>query len=412
MKTVLVVDDRIDVREAIAEDLTEGGFRVVTAEDGLQGWRRFSEISPSLVVTDVRMPVSDGIDLLRRVRAVSSVPVVLLTAYGDIPTAVQAMRSGATDFLTFPEDMDRVVHLATSLVTPSGRETQNDVLDELLPGRGRAIRTVQKRVTALAPLSVPVLVQGAAGTGRDTVVESLRRLSGGATDFVRIRPSDPAANDAWTAKLDANVYLDRVEDHPAEAQSRWSKRLEAVEREGEAGGFRLFASTSVDLRRRAQEGSFDRNLADQLTRFTISLPTLRDRVEDLPELLACLTEKIKVGRSGIRIRPAAASLLRSYPWPGNLRELESVLERLIAFSDDGVIGKEVVREILNDSRESLAAFRRHRETVEREELVRLLGICGGNVAEVARQLDMSRSAVHYRLRKHGLVGGSSRGRGR
>ena len=114
-RTALVVDDRPESRELVAGDLAEAGFHVVEAEDGLDGWRQFRRNEPDLVVTELRMPGADGIELLRRIRGVSSVPVILLTAYGDVPAAVAAIKGGAEEFFTFPDDLDRVVDRAHEL---------------------------------------------------------------------------------------------------------------------------------------------------------------------------------------------------------------------------------------------------------------------------------------------------------
>jgi DNA-binding NtrC family response regulator len=405
MARVLVVDDRVDVLQTIAEDLEDSGFQVVTARDGAEGWSHFREFSPNLIITDLRMPNEDGIDLLRRVRTISSTPVILLTAYGDIPTAVEAMRSGATEFLTFPEELDRAIERARELLAPDSGAGEASELQKLLPGRSASIRRVRDRVLALAPLGVPVLVCGEAGSGRDTVVEAVHRLSRADQDLVRIRATDPAANDEWSRKLDAPVYLDQVEHHPPEAQKHWAERLRNIGPEARVRGFRLFASSCADLAELAREGTFHAGFADALRRFTVSLPSLRDRTEDLSDLVAVFVERITrtVGRTEVRVLPAALARFRSYSWPGNLRELASVLERLVAFSRDGTIGSKAVDQVLRESVESVASFRSRRERIERDELIALLRKYGGNLAAVARHLGMSRSAVHYRVRKHGLL---------
>lgn len=404
MRTVLVVDDREDVRETIAEDLEESGFRVITAGDGVEGWRCFRDVRPDAVISDLRMPREDGLGLLRRVRSVSGVPVILLTAYGDVPTAVEAMKSGATEFLTFPEELDRAVARVQSLFEAAAGPGDRELVERALPGRSVAMRRLRDRVHALVPLRVPVLVCGEPGSGRGEVVALIHRLSRGSESLVRIRPQDPAARDPWSGDLDAPVYLEDVEAHPLEAQRRWAERLRgnATRRSGRA--FRFFASTALDLSELARCGRFDVDLAAELLRFRIEIPPLRERVEDLPELVAGRVAEIgqAVGRGSVRVLPAALARLRAYSWPGNERELRSVLERLVAFATDGAITRRAVDEVLGEAVESLRAFRSRRARLEREELIALLRECGGNLAEVARRMGMSRSAIHYRVHKHGL----------
>jgi two-component system nitrogen regulation response regulator NtrX len=403
-RKALVVDDRVESRELVAGDLVEAGFRVVEAEDGRDGWRQFRRNEPDLVVTDLRMPGADGIELLRRIRGVSSVPVILLTACGDVPTAVAAIKGGAEEFFTFPDDLDRVIDRARELTRSSGAPTDSEKLAARLVGKGAAMRRLRDRVRALAPLQVPVLVSGEPGTGHDHVVRCLHELcADDAAKLVTIASGDAGALRRSAAGV--SYYLDEVGGLAPAEQLHWFERLCESECEEAGGAFRIFASTSEDLALRARDGSFHPAFAERLLRFPVPIPPLRERPGDIGPLVSHLADRIgkEMGRERVRFDRSAVALLRSLAWPGNVRELAKLVEKLVAFSPSGDVTRECVREVLGESPDSVALLRHQRSQKQREELVVLLESCGGNLAEVARRQGISRGAVIYRAQKHGLL---------
>jgi two-component system response regulator AtoC len=270
-------------------------------------------------------------------------------------------------------------------------------------GRSAAMRRVRARIAGLGPLQVPVLVVGERGSGRDWVVNALHGASQDRASTLLALRGDASAAGRAPASARA-VYLDEVGALSPEAQRHW---LERVDGKGRVPGdrVRLYASTSEDLASRARDGSFLPKLAGRLLRFRIELPPLRDRLEDVPVLVAALVPKLgaRLGRASVRVLPAALARLAQHPWAENVRELEDALERMIAFSADGQVTRSHVDEALASDPESVVSLRGRRESRQRDELVRLLEACGGNLAEVARRLGMSRSAIVYRTRKYGLL---------
>lgn len=399
---VLVVDDRSEARSLVARDLEDAGFRVLEAGDGNEGWRRFRRSGADLVVTDLRMPGSDGIALLRRIRTVSNVPVILLTAYGDVPTAVAAMKGGAQEVLHFPDDLDRLIPRIRELARPTPGPA--DRLEVALAGRSASMRRVRERVRALAPLSPSVLVRGEPGTGRDAVARALRDL-GPDPDAPWVPVRVGAAGPSELPARPGVYYLDEVGCLPEAEQRHWLKVLRAAESGQDARVARIVASTSEDLEARAREGSFHPELSRSLHRFTIALRPLRERREDIAQLVPLLAERAgsRIGRPRVRIERSALTLLKRQLWPGNVRELAELVEKLVGFSAEGTVTRERVREVLGESPDGVAALRSRRNQREREELLALLEECGGNLAEVARRLGISRGAVIYRAQKHGLV---------
>lgn len=403
-RKALVVDDRMESRELVAGDLAEAGFRVVEAENGLDGWRQFRRGEPDLVVTGLRMPGADGIELLRRIRGVSNVPVILLTARGDVPTAVAAIKGGAEEFFAFPDVLDRVIDRAHELTHDAGGLTDSEKLAPRIVGKSAVMCRLRDRVRALAPLQVPVLVSGEPGTGHDHVVRCLHELrAGDGAKLVTI-----ASGDAGVLRRPAPgvaYYLDEVGSFVPAEQVHWFERWCESERAEPGGAWRLFASTSEDLALRARDGSFHPVFAERLLRFQVPIAPLRERPGDIGPLVSHLADRIgkEMGRERVRFDRSAVALLRSLAWPGNVRELAKVVEKLVAFSPSGDVTRERVREVLGESPDSVASLRHQRNQKEREDLVALLESCGGNLAEVARRLEISRGAVIYRAQKHGLL---------
>jgi len=400
----LVVDDRMESRELVAGDLAEAGFRVAEAENGLDGWRKFRRCEPDLVVSDLRMPGADGIELLRRIRAVSSVPVILLTAYGDVPTAVTAIKGGAQEFFTFPDDLDRMVDRARALTRGAAAVNDAEKLAARIVGKNVAMRRLRERVRALAPLQVPVLASGEPGAGHDHVIRCLHELcSAVGAEFVSV--SSGADGSLRRPIPGAAYYLDEVGSFTPAEQVHWFECLCESERAEPARGFRVFASTSDDFALRAHNGSFHPAFAERLLRFQVPIVPLRQRPGDIGLLVSHLADRVgrEMGRERVRVDRSAIALLRARAWPGNVRELAGVVEKLVAFSPGGDVTRERVREVFGEAPDSVASLRQQRNQQQREELVALLECCGGNLAEVARRLDISRGAVIYRAQKHGLL---------
>jgi DNA-binding NtrC family response regulator len=205
-------------------------------------------------------------------------------------------------------------------------------------------------------------------------------------------------------------YLDNVHSFTRAAQSYWLDKLDASRRG--KGPLRIYASTSQNLHAMSRDEGFETTLATQLSRFTIELLPLRERIEDLAELSRTLVAKAaaEMGRSAVRLTPPAIAALRCCAWPGNLRELQVVIEKLVAFAQNGRIGREDVRSVLKENSMTVASLRRKTKEEQRQELVSLLRESGGNLAEAARRVNMSRGAIIYRAKKFGLLPDRSRPR--
>jgi DNA-binding NtrC family response regulator len=396
-ESVLVVDDCRHARALIAGELADAGFAVRQAADASAAWRAFEREPPDLVVTDVCMPQTTGFDLLSRIRAVSRTPVILITAYADVPTAVSAMAAGATGFLRFPEDLSDLVPRARAVL---GAERSIEArLERMLAGRSAAIARVRRRVRGLCEIDVPVLVEGESGSGRSHVTRLLHMLGPNCDQPLTVID---CARAAGLPRLPSTggVILDDVDRLPPAEQARWF----AVLTERRACGVRVYATATASLSEQCAARLFHAGLANELSKFRICLPPLRLRPEDVEPLTAYLVERAAsaLGRVHAQIGRPAIERLEGHGWPGNVRELAAVVERLVAFAPGGAITSSDVEALLGEDDVSVETQREQRERRQLEELARLLEECGGNLSEIARRLGLTRGAVFYRARKYGL----------
>jgi len=398
---ILVVDDERSSRDLVRAELEECGYRVVVARNGDEGWALFQQRRFDLVITDLRMPQSDGIALLRRIRSPSSphphAAVILVSAYGTLSTAALAGRCGATDFYPLDEHgLESLTERARQLLR-GNRFT----VPEVLLGESAVIREVRRDLSAVAPLRSPVLIRGASHTGQEAAVAYVHEQSTAAREpLVRAACAEERIS---TQLRRGTLYLEDVDRLAPGSQRHVLEWLRAWER-GDEDVPRILASTRLDLMALADEGSFDPFLAECFARFTVRLPTLAERADDLPDLLEALLVRVgrRLGRPPCELEPEAVERLRRHSWPGNFKELETVLETLMAFSGPGPTGAADVDSVLARFRTPLERITENRHQQERERLIALYQK-HGTYSGVARELGISRNAAKYRFAKHDLI---------
>jgi len=357
-----------------------------------------------VVITDMVMPHSDGLDLLSRIRSRSDVPVILFTARGTVQSAATAFKAGADDFVSSPDvEVDGLVALVEKAIAGARHSQAFPDIEKRLVGKSRAMSRLRERISGLAPLRTPVLISGEPGTGRDGVARALHEF--GATSegkLIRI-DAGSSSSDAGVPEC-AAVYLDGIERFSTDAQSFWAKRVACAEAEGFRSGPRILASTSDPLTSRVYEEETYQELRSALLRFALELPPLRALRQDIPDIANALTERIgaAVGRK-IRLSAAARDFLATQRWPGNVRQLEQLLERAIAFSRGRQIRRQLVKELLAEVEDSLASIRAQRAALERDALLQAIQQTGGNVTHAAQILGKSRASVYRLMEKHGLA---------
>ena len=452
--SVLVVDDDPLSRTALTDLLGRTGYEPVEARSGEQALERFEAGAFLAVITDLRMPRMDGLELLRRIRERDpAVPVVLVTAYGSVQTAVEAMKEGASDYVTKPFSSDEILATLSRLADLQRlREENRDLKSEIqsrygfanIVGRSSGMRAVFEMIRTVAHSQSTVLIQGESGTGKELVARALHYHSGRSSGpFVAVSCAALAENlleselfghekGAFTGASAAKpgrvelanggtLFLDDIDDIPLNAQVKLLRVLQerVVERVGtvkpRAVDVRVVAATKVDLRQAAAEGAFRDDLYYRLSVIPIVLPPLRERGDDIPLLVNHFLSRFaeRDGRDALRLSTDCLHALEGYPWPGNVRELENVVERLAAVCAGPSCGLEVLPpEIVGAGADRMVA------PVEiPDEGLDLVGeldrlesriICwavertGGNKSKMARLLRISRSTLADHMNRLGF----------
>lgn len=446
---ILVVDDDSSLRIIMKMQLEEAGYQVALASDGAEAYDKLREIKPQLVITDLRMPTS-GLDLLRRISSEDIQPtLIIITAFGTVETAVQAMKLGAYDYVTKPLDFEELV-----LVVHRAMERQNlleevrhlrSALDEGygfegIIGRAKSFLRVLDQAARVAQHDSTVLIHGETGTGKELLARAIhhnsrRKLKPFITincgaipkDLVEAelfgykRGSFTGADATRPGKIEAadggTLFLDEIGELPLDAQVKLLRVLQQgeISKIGSAEvnnvNVRVIAATHRNLQAMIEDGAFREDLYYRLAVVPLHLPALRERKEDIPELVEHLFQRAKERHaiSNMQLAPSVMSHLVAYRWPGNVRELENLIERLLVLSPGSSIQEEdlpeEIRSVLPNASfwvdlpdEGISL-----EAVERELIVRALDRFKGNQTHAAKYLDISRRTLIYRIEKYGLT---------
>lgn len=448
---ILVVDDDSSLRRVMQMQLVEAGYRVELASTGTDAHRILLELRPKLVITDLRMPDLDGIEFLRRLAQEEvQTTVIMITAFGSIESAVEAMRLGAYDYITKPIDYEALV-----LAVHRAMERQNlieevrslrSALDERygfenIVGHSKSLLQVLDMASRVAQHDTTVLIQGETGTGKELLARAIHHNSRRKSQpFVTINcgaiPKDlieaelfgfsrGAFTGAQANKLGkiemadgGTLFLDEIGELPLEAQVKLLRLIQhgEIERIGATApktvNVRIVAATHRNLAAMAEDGTFREDLYYRLDVVPLYLPPLRERKADIPELVEHLFHRAKEkhGMQTVRVSSSVASHFISARWPGNIREIENVIERMLVLSNGDFISENDLPEHLRDAPAANPASLLLElpengislEGVERELLLRALGKFKGNQTQAARYLDISRRTLIYRMEKHGL----------
>jgi DNA-binding NtrC family response regulator len=380
---ILVVDDEAAMRLGLKEVLSKEGYEVEVAADGDEAVARLDKGGLDVVVTDLRMPKRDGLAVLAHARSKdASLLVYMITAYGDVPTAVEAMKAGATDFIMKPFKIDDVrTRIRTGLVkkglkaegpklTPEQAKELRDLFPEIV-GESNALLETLRVIRKIAPTDATVLVRGETGTGKELVARALHRLSKRKEGpFVATTGAIPEglweselfghAKGAFTGAVKAKdgyfeaaskgtFFLDEVGDIPPGMQVKLLRAIQEKEvvRLGEAMprkcDVRLVAATNRDLEAMIKEKAFREDLFFRLNVVSVKLPPLRERIDDVAPLAVRFLETSgkKIGRT-VALGPGAVDRLKAHRWPGNIRELFQACERLAILAPKDEVGPDDV----------------------------------------------------------------------
>jgi DNA-binding NtrC family response regulator len=428
---ILVADDEPSFRELLADILEGAGHEVVVTQDGIDAMAALERGSFALVLSDQRMPRASGLDLLRlSQRLPSRPPVVMLTAFGTIPDAVEAVRLGAADYLTKPLASPAALLAVVNRILTSSATGETPFVTE-----DPTLKKLLELVDTVAPRDVSVLLTGESGTGKELVARRIHEHSARSSGpFVAVNsaalPESLAESELFGHEKGAftgaqaqrrgrfeeaeggTLFLDEIGELPAALQAKLLRALDGrtVRRLGGSVEIpvdvRLVAATNRDLATEATSGNFRQDLYFRLAVVTIHLPPLRERTADIQvlarHLVATLAARHRVAVP--ELTSAALSALESYRWPGNVRELRNVLERAVVVRGGECIRPEdlALPVSVAAGSEVVGGIPLDRDVREREVLFEALRRAGGNREEAARLLEVSVRTLYYRLRRYGI----------
>ena len=446
----LLADDDESFRRVQEYMLAQAGYQVTSTASGQDALARFRDELHDVVITDVRMPGLDGLELLARLQAISpETPVVVVTAHGTIETAVEAMKRGAFDFLTkpFPGEQLRLTierALEFARLRRENRELRRAVdwrfAFENLVGSSAPMKALFDAMELAAPSGSTVLIFGETGTGKELVARAIHHNSSRREGpFVTLNcgaiPEQLIESELFGYRKGAftgatadrkgkfevanggTLFLDEVGEIPLPLQPKLLRVLQSgeVDRIGADRpvevDVRIVAATHRELEALLAEGRFREDLYYRLAVVPLRVPALRDRRDDLPLLAQHFVDKMirKTGRTALRLAPEVFALFDRYPWPGNVRELENTIERMVVLSREDLLGPENLPENIRRAAESpgAAGFRLppqgvHLEELEKSLIRQALERHGDNRTKAAKDLGLTRNTLLYRMQKHGL----------
>ncbi len=446
---LLVVDDEAGIRESLGKVLRYEGFAVDTAPDGATALALAARQPFDLIFLDVKMPGMDGLEVLARLgEGGLATPVVIISGHGTIDTAVQATKLGAFDFLEKPLDADRVLVTLRNALAWLDQQRQIEQLrqrlgeGEQIVGESQAVKALLKAIERVAPTDARVLITGENGSGKELVARRIHRLSARAEGpFVDVncaaipnelieselfgheKGSFTGAHQQRMGRFEqadgGTLFLDEIGDMSLSAQAKVLRVLQEGKFERVGGtvtqqvNVRVIAATNKDLLAEAAENRFREDLYYRLNVVPLEVPPLRERPDDIP-LLAKHFMELYLREQGMRPRlftPAALEQLRGYRWPGNIRELRNLVERLLIMAPGDRIEVEDIPlpggEAASGEAGLFAApsFQAFKERSEAVFLARKLREHGGNVSRTARALEMQRSNLYKKIERYGLTAG-------
>jgi two-component system nitrogen regulation response regulator NtrX len=439
---VLIVDDEPSVLLETSASLKRH-YDVLTASRAEEAEKVLGDQKVDLLLTDLRLPGKDGISLLESVKGSHpDLPVVLMSGHGTIEEAVKAIRLGAVDFVEKPFGPERLQVTVERALELKALQRENERLRTLtgaaeeMIGKSRALDQIRAEVQKVAKSDAKVLVSGESGTGKELVARAIHRLSARARGpFEKLNcaalPKDLVESElfgyekgAFTGaaqmkrgRLEAadlgTLFLDEVGDMSLETQAKFLRAIETGEIERLGGtrtisvDTRILAATNKDLPAEIQSGKFREDLYYRLNVVPIHIPPLRARREDVPLLVAHFVQRFGAEhpRGQRTITKEALERLTEYSWPGNIRELKNLIERLLIMTDGDSIDLADVEDALpvNAGDEPVSEIRAARDKAERDTILAMLRECQWNVSETSRRLGMDRGYLHRKIKRYGLT---------
>jgi len=439
---ILVVDDEAIMRDSLRDWLGDAGYQVLTAENGSQALEVIEKGKPGIVIADLVMPGMDGIELLKRAREISpGIEVIIITAYGSIPTAITAMREGAYDYIEKPFCPEKAELLIERLAEHKGLIEENISLHQKLEERYRFENIIAKSprmkqvievIKVVAKSNATVLITGESGTGKELVARAVHSQSYRKDKpFIAVscaalpetlleselfgheKGSFTGAHAQRKGKFETankgTIFLDEIGEMSANIQVHLLRVLEEKEFSRVGGNelikvdVRVVSATNKDMKQAVADGQFREDLYYRLNVVTIELPPLRERKEDIPLLAQHFLKKFAMENQKeiTGFSPEATDFLLKYEWPGNVRELENAIERAVILAKSPYIeSADLPQESLTLAQSVLSG--KNLEEIEKGHIINVIDETGGNYSKAARILGISRATLYNKIRAYQL----------
>lgn len=447
MKTVMVVDDEKNIREALDGVLKDEGYSVISAGSAEEAFKRLDQGVPDAVLLDIWLPGMDGTDALKEMkRLYPSVPVIMISGHANIETAVRTTKLGAYDFIEKPLSLDKVILTVEHALEHRRLTEENSLLKSKallkygIIGNSKPIQALKSDIKRVAPSNSWVLITGENGTGKEFVARNIHLLSGrSGMPFIEVNcaaiPEELIESElfghergAFTSavaqkkgKFDmadkGTIFLDEIGDMSLKAQAKVLRILQEQTFERVGGtelikvDVRVIAATNKNLREQIIKGTFREDLYYRLNVIPFHVPPLRERPEDIPLFIEHFLREYsqETTREMLSITDGALDVLSGYEWPGNVRELKNLIERLVIMTPSNTITPEDIPAYIKGAQPAHPTniFRSNllkeaRRDFEKEFILRKLKEFGGNISKTAESIGIERSHLYRKIRSYGI----------
>ncbi len=450
MSRILIIDDEPAIQEVLKDILSDEGYEVLTAHDGIEGLRLLKTEPIDVVFLDVWMPGKGGIEVLENIKTSwPDVEVIIVSGHATVETAVKAIKLGAYDYLEKPLDIGRVLTITRNAVRMEALRRENKALrrgrfiEGEMIGATEGMKRIREIVEQSAPSDSRVMILGENGTGKELVARMIHAKSSRVNhSFVEVNcaaiPDNLIESElfghekgAFTGavarrrgKFEAadggTLFMDEVADMSLEAQAKVLRAIQEMTFERVGGeepihvDVRIISATNKDILKEVREGRFREDLYFRLNVIPLSVPPLRERREDLPDLIHYFHRSLSNGtaKAPLRFTSEALRYLGEYPWPGNIRELKNFVERVTILVDEAEITEETARYYLDevgtkpvgslDTAYESMKLGEARDSFEKDLIERRLQANGYNIAKTAQALGVYPSNLHGKIKKHGI----------
>jgi two-component system nitrogen regulation response regulator NtrX len=439
---VLVVDDEEGIRETLSGIFEDEGCSIVTADSGEEALDLLKEQNPDLILLDIWLPGIDGIKTLEEIKVIRpDLPVIMISGHGNIELAVKATRLGAYDFLEKPLSLERVLLVSKRALERRTLEIENKALRNDLTkkyrllGNSPKMELLREHISMAAQSNTRVLIMGESGSGKELVARLLHETSKSVgKPFIEVncaaipqelieselfgheKGSFTGAFESKKGKFEladgGTLFLDEVGDMSPSAQAKVLRVIETQEFQRVGGSknikvdVRIISATNKDLKEEVKKGNFREDLLYRLNVIPIIVPPLRERKEDIPLLVDYILDSFaaEYGKKPKKLHPEALKMLEAYDWPGNIRELRNMIERLVIMTpSDTITAKHLlVAEQTSQDYLSYKTLKEARDAFEKDFITKRLEENNWNISKTAEILQMERSNLHKKIKAYNI----------